>query len=278
MAGQLVVHAMAPPGLPETGAREDGILMADLNQRVENEFRVSVWRGKCLGVAKQLKGEESGWVEIIPLPLESNEKNKANESLVARMQGAKGLGVERIFWDRGEQKLVGLVWFGGSLCGWPGVTHGGAIATAMAEKLSLAADLAQKEKTGALAAAILQRVPGTGQHAKIMAPEVTPDEPAQLSIGYVKPTYANKFHIIRVKPAMSQDGESALTPETYGGADYEATLETLDEQTCVKARAKFAPSTALQRAEEKTVGGAKQSYEDFKEWMWPSRQKNSQTV
>ena len=250
--------------------------MADLTRRIDEDFKVKVLRGKCLGVAKQLKGEEGGWVEVIPFPPELKEDTGAEDSLFARMQGAKGLGVERVFWDRGEQKLTAIVWFGGALSGWPGVTHGGAIATAMAEKLSLAAALAQKGSSDTLAAATPQRLPGTGKHAKMFAPETTPDEPAQLSFGYLKPTYANQFYVIRVTPALPQEKESKLAPEPFGGADYEAFIETLDGKACVKARAKFKSSTATQRVEEKIAHGAKQSHEQFREWLWPSRQKTSQ--
>ena len=272
-----MVHTISPPPLPEIGTREDGILMADLNQRIDEEFKVKVLRGKCLGVAKQLKGEQGGWVEVVTLPPELNENKRREDGLVAQMQGAKGLAVERMFWDRGEEKLVAIVWFGAALCGWPGVTHGGAIATAMAEKLSLAAALADKSSSDVLAAATPQRLPGTGNHAKMLAPAETPAEPAQLSIGYLKPTYANQFYVVRVKPALPLEEESELTPEPYGGAEYEATLETQDGKVCAKARAKFAPSTVTQRMENNVTGGAKQSYEDFKKWMWPSRQNQSQT-
>lgn len=249
--------------------------MADLNRRIEENFKVKVLRGKCLGMSKQLKGEEGGWLEVLPLPVDLNE-NTNDRSLVTQMQGAKGLGTERLFWDRGEHRLVAVMWFGGSLCGWPGVTHGGAIATVLAEKLSLASALAEHTDTDVLAAATPQRLPGTGNHAKMFAPATTPDEPAQMSLGYLKPTYANQFYVIRVQPAHDDSKDADLTPEPYGGAQYEATLETEDGKVCVKARARFMPSTAVQRAEKKVTSGAKQSYAQFREWMWPSRQKNSQ--
>lgn len=273
-----MVHSITPPSMPKIGSREDGILMADLNQRIDQEFKVKVLRGKCLAMAKQLKGEDGGWVEVIPLPLEVNEKDNGPEKLISQLQGAKGFGVERLFWDRGENQLVAVMWFGGSLCGWPGVTHGGAVATALAEKLALAAALADRKNTDVLAAATPQRLPGTGNHAKMLAPATTPDEPAQLSLGYVKPTYANKFYVIRVLPAIPKDDveDKVVHAEPLGGAEYEATLETLDATVCAKARARFAPSSTMQRTEKAVEGGAKQSYAAFKEWMWPSRQKQSQ--
>ena len=274
--GQFVVHTIAPPALPDIGTREDDILLADLNKRIDEEFKVKVLRGKCLGVAKQLKGEEAGWFEVLPTPVEIKDEKKAEGGLIDQMSGAKGIGAERLFWNRADDTLVAVVWFGGALCGWPGVVHGGALATEMAEKLSLAAALAEKESSDVLAAATPQRLPGTGSHAKMLAPATVPAEPAQLSIGYVKPTYANQFYVIRVKPAVPKNKESELTPEPYGGATYEAVLETQDATLCVKARARFAPSTATQRAQKKISGGVNQSYEQFKEWMWPSRQKQSQ--
>lgn len=278
LTGQFVVHTIAPPQLPEPWSREDGILMADLNARIDDEFKVKILRGKCLGVTKALKGDESGWVEVVPLPIELGEKQEKVDNLLGQMEGAKGTGVERLFWDRSEKKLVAVVWFGGSLCGWPGVTHGGAIATQLAEKLSLAAGLAKGTKNDVLAAATPQRLPGVGNHAKMLAPASTPSEPAQLSLNYLKPTFANKFYVIRIAPPIPLDDEpEAVKPwEVHGGHEWEATLETMDAKTCVTARARFAPSTSVQRTEDKVADGVKKRYADFRQWMWPSRQESSQ--
>lgn len=279
MGGTLVLHTVAPPPLPEAGTHEDGVLIADLNKRVDQEFKVKVLRGKCLGVAKALKGAEGGWVEIVPPPAADEAQGPSvGEGLVHHMQGAKGLGVERVFWDRGEHKLVAVVWFGGALSGWPGVTHGGAIATALSDKLALAASLAERSNRDVSAAAVPQRLPGTGNHAKMFAPATRPDEPAQLSLSYVKPTMANNFYVIRVQPSLELDQEPdrVVPPEPQGGHEYEATLETLDVRVCVKAKANFAASDALARAEDNVVAAAKTSYHEFKDWLWPSRQRSLQ--
>ncbi|KAK4548170.1 hypothetical protein LTR36_010039 [Oleoguttula mirabilis] len=276
MAGNLVMHTLAPPPLPEARTHEDSILIADLNKRIDEDFKVKVLRGKCLGVAKALKGAKGGWVEIVPPPAE--EARVLRDGLVHHTQGAKGLGVERLFWDRGEHMLVAIVWFGGALSGWPGVTHGGAIATALSDKLALAASLAAGKRSHFSAAATPQRLPGTGNHAKMFAPTTTPEEPAQLSLSYLKPTLANNFYVIRVQPSleMDQDPKEIVPPEPKGGHEYEATLETLDARTCVKAKATFAASSSVQQTEENAVVAAKASYVEFKEWLWPSRQRNSQ--
>ncbi|KAK5114689.1 hypothetical protein LTR62_002262 [Meristemomyces frigidus] len=279
MAGNLTAFTIAPPPMPNAGTHEDGVLMADLNQRLDNEFKVKVLRGKCLGVAKQLKGTQGGWVEIVQRP--SDEELAARtDSIISHLQGAKALGPERVFWDTGERRLVAIVWFGGAISGWPGVTHGGAIATALAEKAALAATLAQSTTAGFSAAATPQRMPGTGNHAKMFAPATEQHgDPAQLSLSYVKPTLANNFYVIRVSSPMDfehEEPEGIVPLSPAGGEDYEVTLEAMDTKVCVKAKVKFAPGGgALQHVEEKVGEAARKGYGEFRDWMWPSRQQSS---
>jgi hypothetical protein len=275
--GSFIFHSIAPPAMPEPGSREDGILMDDLNRRIDDEFKVKVLRGKCLGVSKQLRGVEGGWVEVVPRPEETGSPDAGEKKgLLASLEGAKGLGVERLFWERDEHMLVAVVWFGGSLSGWPGVTHGGVIATELAEKFALVESLASTHASVS-AAAIPQRLPGTGSHAQMPFPAETLDEPAQLSLNYVKPTYANGFYVVRISPSapIEEDPKHIVPSEPLGGHEYEATIETMDARICVKAKAKFAPSTKLQRTEAQVKDTASASYESFKEWMWPSRQRAS---
>nr|OQO16489.1 hypothetical protein B0A51_15934 [Rachicladosporium sp. CCFEE 5018] len=274
----LAVGYLVPPPLAELGSREDRQLMADLNKRIDQEFKVKVLRGKCLGVAKQLKGERGGWVEVVA-PTSSEEatlKGKGERgSLIKTLQGSKGLGVERVFWDRGEQRLVAIVWFGGALSGWPSVTHGGLIGTILSEKLALAAALVHGAVTDVADAATPQRLPGFGDHAKMLLPAVALEEPAQLSLSYVKPTYANAFYVIRVgrSEALDQDSTNIVPSEPADGHhEFEATLESLDSKTCVKAKAKFRASSKLRETEGRGEDAVAGSYESFKRWMWPSRQ------
>ncbi|CAK3898523.1 hypothetical protein CB0940_01533 [Lecanosticta acicola] len=273
---QFGLHMLAPPALPAPGSHEDKVLVADLNKRIDEEFKVKVLRGKCLGVTKTLKGEEAGWVEIIPMQAEQGEKRQ--DRLLDLLQGAKGLGVERVFYNRSDHQLVAIVYFGPDLSGWPGVTHGGLLATALDDKISLANYLSTTSDLSTLAAAAPQRLPGTGDHAKLPLPSTPiPKEPAQLSVDYKKPTHANDFYVIRVSPAYP-GGEDVRIP--IQGHEYTATLERLDATICVRATAKFAPRSQAERVKdkvgEKFGGGKGWSYADFKEWMWPSRQKESQ--
>ena len=52
------------------------------------------------------------------------------------MAGTRGLGVQRAFWNAATRELIAVVWFGGALSGWPGLAHGGAIATVFDEGFS----------------------------------------------------------------------------------------------------------------------------------------------
>lgn len=275
-AGNFALHLIAPPAMPMAGTHEDNILVADLNRRIDDEFKVKVLRGKCLGVAKQLKGEEAGWVEILPTTLELGEQLPFHDGLADQLQGAKGLGVQRVFWNHSEQKMVAIVWFGGALSGWPGVVHGGLLATALEDKFALAAALAHGS-SAVSSAAVPQRLPGSGGHATMSAPTESTSEPVQFSIDYKKPTYANYFHVIRIAPAYSQEMQGGVR---YGipGAEWTATLETMDAQICVQAAAKFSPRSTAEKVEEKVADVAKWTYDEFRQWLWPSRQQETLQV
>ena len=52
------------------------------------------------------------------------------------MAGTRGLGVQRAFWNAATRELIAVIWFGGALSGWPGLAHGGAIATVFDEGFS----------------------------------------------------------------------------------------------------------------------------------------------
>jgi hypothetical protein len=64
-------------------------------------------------------------------------------------------------------------------------------------------------------------------------PSDMPSEPAQMSIDYKKPTYANDFYAIRVTPAFSAEDEAGNVRYGIKGAEWQATLETLDANICV---------------------------------------------
>ena len=96
-----------------------------------------------------------------------------------------------------------VVWFGGAIAGWPGVTHGGVTATIMDENLGRCALRQFPSKTG-----------------------VT----ANLELNYLKPVVTNSFYVVRAVP------EKGFT-ERKGWVT--GRLETMDGRVCVEAKGLF---------------------------------------
>jgi len=99
--------------------------------------------------------------------------------------------------------VVTVVWFGGAIAGWPGVTHGGVIATVMDESLGRCA---------------IRQFPGRSG--------VT----ANLELNYLKPVVTNSFYVIRAVP------EQGVTERKCW---VQGRLETLEGRVCVESRALF---------------------------------------
>jgi len=234
--GTIVSHTIAPPPHPLPGTHEDGILMQDLNTRIDSEFKVKVLRGKCTAVAASLRGDEGVWRELDPTTLDG--------SLVSdSLSGARSLGVQRVFWNEKEHELVAVVWFGGAMSGWPGVTHGGGIATVVADKMVLAARL-----------------------AKGIAPaqdaSVGPTEPTRLDLIYKKPTYANAFYVVRAVPRYG-----AFETASANDIGVDAQLETLDGTVCVQVKGVVPVSEG-----ESAITSSIKSLTPAKSWLgWTSR-------
>jgi acyl-coenzyme A thioesterase PaaI-like protein len=118
--------------------------------------------------------------------------------------GARAIGgFQRVFWNKESGEIVVVIWFGGAIAGWPGVTHGGVIATSMDEILGRCA---------------LKQFPAmTG---------VT----ANLQLNYLKPVVTNNFYVVRAIP------EKGFT-ERKGWVT--GRLETLDGRVCVEGKGLF---------------------------------------
>ncbi len=119
--------------------------------------------------------------------------------------GAKAIGgFQRIFRNKESGEVVNVIWFGGAISGWPGVTHGGISATIMDETLWRCAIPRFPSKTG-----------------------VT----ANLNLNYLKPAITNAFYIIRAIPVI--EGATDTKQWVYGR------LEKLDGTVCVEGRGLF---------------------------------------
>jgi len=114
------------------------------------------------------------------------------------------LGVQKIFWNATTGEAVSVIFFGGALSGWPGITHGGAIATVIDESLGRVAARSVPARTA-----------------------VT----ANLELHYRAPTLANQFYVLKVGPVK----EGSTERKAY----VDGRLETLDGKVCVEAKGLF---------------------------------------
>jgi hypothetical protein len=161
--GYVGTAIVRPPPFPDVGSEADikhlSKLAADIDKLpiVESLRSSAAKRDKLYTIPEgdiksvkigdetaSLGGEDEGWIEV---PVEYEESNTlVNDS----MSGTRGLGVQRAFWSPTSKELVTIIWFGGGLSGWPGITHGGAIATVFTESMRRAIQCTQlkDEKPG----------------------------------------------------------------------------------------------------------------------------------
>lgn len=145
--GFTVRNFAAPIPFPLPGSREDELALKALTSDVEK-----------LDIVKYMRSQ--GYHLHADTPLSSLGKNAAHKSWVEldmktniteskedwgqktrtvtweSMAGARGLGVQRAFWNAETRELVAVVWIGGALSGWPGLAHGGAVATIFQDCMS----------------------------------------------------------------------------------------------------------------------------------------------
>ncbi|KAI9693308.1 MAG: hypothetical protein M1822_005304 [Bathelium mastoideum] len=148
------------------------------------------------------------------------------------MSGSRGLAVQRLFWNDTKGELVTVLWLGQGLGGWPGVAHGGAIATVLEEALRQVAVGIDKDWTS------------------------LPEEPNTLNLSYVKPTLTNNFYVVRVTHSAEQvKKRTGIDPRQPADSspltqEVDAILESLEGRTLVKARGTFRLPTAAQAKTE----------------------------
>ncbi|KAI2779839.1 HotDog domain-containing protein [Daldinia loculata] len=121
--------------------------------------------------------------------------------------GSHGIPFQRVFRNTKTNEVISVVYFGTATAGWPGVVHGGALATLLDESLVRCAVLLFPARTG-----------------------VT----ARLELQYRAPTLTSAFYIIRTRP-MIREGEDPSKSDRKMWV--EGTLETLHGKICVEAKA-----------------------------------------
>jgi hypothetical protein len=145
------------------------------------------------------------WDEVSIPPQEGD--TMVNDTL----RGSAGLVIPRAFWNEKEQELLMVVYYGSSLCGWPGIAHGGCTATVLLEAMGRA----------------LNCLTGGQQY-------VRPPNPSELGLTYLKPIRAGKYHLLKAK---IQTGDAALPqPETNISAEKDLTKKLHEERSGIVGR------------------------------------------
>lgn len=133
----------APLGLPTPDSPEDKLIIQSLGTDVDRLDVVQSLRKQTfnlhsdtpiIGTANEDKFTVRGWVELdVDLVKNAEIDELGVKGILGAMSGTRGLGVQRAFWNAETKEMVAVVWIGGGLAGWPGVAHGGAIATIFEE-------------------------------------------------------------------------------------------------------------------------------------------------
>lgn len=183
---------VAPPPLPEPNTPEDKMMVQYLKSA-----------GEKLPIVQSLSADPKwkSWDAYASLPPSEHSARLTTGPLA----GARGIGgFQRIFCNEETGECITIIWFGGGMAGWPGVTHGGVIATILDESLGRCA---------------IHQFPGrTG---------VT----ANLELNYLKPSITNEFYVVRTMPQK----EGATERKVW----VSGRLEMLDGRVCVEAKALF---------------------------------------
>lgn len=198
-AGYTVRYALVPPPPHLPDSKEDVALLARLHRDTD-----------ALPIVKELRSHPDDWIES-PAYGAVAEPHKASTLTAGTMGGSRGLSVNILFWNQKEHRSISIIHFGGALAGWPGITHGGAIATVLLENLERVARGIQPSHDG-----------WANGFAETM------------ELQYRSPTFAQKFYVIR-----AEVDESAATNNESRVRMVNATLESADKgKVCVEATAR----------------------------------------
>ncbi|KAI1114673.1 HotDog domain-containing protein [Nemania sp. NC0429] len=217
IGGTFARITIAPPPLPAAGSDKDVYLQAKIRER-----------GAALPLVQQLSADPSwtswdayaGVAATATATADATQGPRGISAVQSRitsgpMAGSSGLAFQRIFHNASTGEVVTVVYFGAALAGWPGVVHGGALATLLDESLGRCAILKFPSHTG-----------------------VT----ANLELQYRAPTLTNAFYVIRTTPVVSE-GDDVVGRDGVRKGDRKlwvwGTLETEKGKVAVEAKALF---------------------------------------
>ncbi|RYP24682.1 hypothetical protein DL765_000409 [Monosporascus sp. GIB2] len=220
--GSLFRITIAPPDLPEPGTPEDEHLLAvirrkaaalPLVQRLEADPEWTSWDAYS-GMEDPEAADASDAGAAAPGPQQRRRGARLTSGALA---GSRGLAYQRVFRNDATGEFLSVVYFGGGMAGWPGVVHGGCLATVLDESLGRCAVWRFPSRTG-----------------------VT----ASLELTYKAPTRTEAFYVVRARPASGE----AAPGKSDRKAWVEGSVETLDGQTCVLAKGLFVVPKSLKLA------------------------------
>lgn len=122
-------------------------------------------------------------------------EHRAQHISAGALAGAKGIGgYHRVWYNKSTGECVSVIFFGPATTGWPGVVHGGCLATLLDESCGRAAFKKWGDRSGLT---------------------------ANLQLNYVAATNATRFYVIRVKPRSDEE----LPEEERGKSHYKIYLD-----------------------------------------------------
>jgi hypothetical protein len=130
---------------PTPGSPEDDVALRALADQMDRLDIVRNMRSQSYNVHSDVPlgrtGQgKRGWIELdvkrtmSETPAEGTAHTRTLTSKT--LGGIQGLGIQRAFWNAETRELIAVVWLGSRLSGWPGLAHGGAIATVFEDAMA----------------------------------------------------------------------------------------------------------------------------------------------
>ncbi|KAK4181351.1 HotDog domain-containing protein [Triangularia setosa] len=220
---------ISPPTPPSPDTEEDNYVISTLQTQASH-----------LPIVQQLSSDPA-WISWEAYNTLSSS-HRSQHITAHTLRGSRGVGgYQRIFHNPSTGELVSVIFFGPATIGWPGVVHGGCLATILDESCGRAAF----KQWGGLAG-------------------VT----ANLNIEYKRATLANGFYVIRVRSRTEEE----LPEKERGKRHYKSWVDAVVEdpvtgQVTVKAEALFVGGKGSGKGGEKKKfswgGKVQESHAEF---------------